>query len=74
MGSCTLIDEGAPFDYGDDPVLDAFWDDCENGDGAACDELYFDSPIGSAYELFGETCGNRVEAGGDLCADQIGVG
>ena len=46
-----------PFTYGDDAVLDGLWDDCEGGDGAACDELYRDSPIGSEYEDFGNTCG-----------------
>ncbi|MEO1062237.1 MAG: hypothetical protein AAFZ07_12525 [Actinomycetota bacterium] len=74
LGGCSLIDEGAAFGYGDDPVLDALWDDCANGDGAACDDLYFDSPLGSAYETFGETCGDRVEAAAELCADQIGAG
>jgi len=47
--------------YGDDASLDALWDACEGGDMAACDELYFESPFGSAYEEFGNTCGNRVE-------------
>ncbi|MEM9714773.1 MAG: hypothetical protein AAGA17_21310 [Actinomycetota bacterium] len=74
QGSCSLIGEGDAFGYGDDPVLDVLWDDCENGDGQACDDLYFDAPIGSDYEFFGETCGDRVEEGGPLCAEQIGVG
>lgn len=54
--------------YGDNPVLDALWDRCEDGDGEACDELYFSSQVDSAYEEFGDTCGGRVEAGTVLCA------
>ncbi len=50
-----------PYDYGDDPTLDALWDDCAGGSGDACDSLFFDSPIGSMYEAFGNTCGNRPE-------------
>lgn len=50
-----------PYTYGDDDFLDALWDDCEDGSGEACDELFFDSPVGSEYEAFGNTCGNRME-------------
>ncbi len=57
--------------YGDDPTLDALWDACEGGDMQACDDLFFDSPAGSEYEDFGDTCGNRQE-GGSLCADGSG--
>lgn len=46
--------------YGDDPVLDRLWDGCEQGDGAACDELYLTSPLGSEYESFALTCGGRA--------------
>ena len=54
--------------YGDNPELDALWDACEDGDGEACDELYFSSEVGSEYEEFGDTCGGRFEAGEVLCA------
>lgn len=54
--------------YGDNPVLDALWDACEGGDGEACDDLYFQSPGGSAYEEFGDTCGGRFEGGEVLCS------
>ena len=47
--------------YGTDPELDVMWDACAAGDGLACDNLYWESPAGSAYEDFGSTCGNRVE-------------
>ncbi|WP_229023186.1 DUF2510 domain-containing protein [Actinomarinicola tropica] len=54
--------------YGDNPTLDALWDACEGGDGQACDDLYFQSPLGSEYEEFGDTCGGRFEAGEVLCS------
>lgn len=50
---------GGAAGFGDDPVLDELYLDCEAGDLAACDELYFQSPLGSAYEEFGATCGGR---------------
>ncbi|MEM9466932.1 MAG: hypothetical protein AAGA90_16285 [Actinomycetota bacterium] len=43
--------------YGDNPELDALWDACAAGDAVACDDLYFQSAIGSDYEAFGSTCG-----------------
>ena len=46
-------------DYGDDPELDAMFESCRDGDGAACDDLYFSSPLDSRYEDFGNTCGGR---------------
>lgn len=55
-----------PETYGDDPQLDALWDSCAEGDMEACDDLYYDSPFGSDYENFGDTCGNR-EDGGSFC-------
>lgn len=54
---CSTVE--GPCDYGDDPELDALWDGCQAGDGQACDDLYFDSPFGSRYEQFGNTCGDR---------------
>ena len=58
--------------YGDDADLDALWDLCEFGDGAACDELYFISPVGSEYENFGNTCGYRFAPDEVYCADELG--
>ena len=49
------------FAYGDDPELDALYDDCAGGDAVACDDLYLNSPQGSEYEQFGGTCGDRFE-------------
>jgi hypothetical protein len=60
--------------YGDSSVLDELWDRCEAGSGEACDDLYWDSPIGSEYEDFGNTCGRRYPAY-DVpfsCAEEMG--
>ena len=62
---------GQPDTYGDDPTLDALWDACEAGDGQACDDLYFQSPIDSAYEEFGDTCGGRFPPGQVFCANEL---
>lgn len=35
--------------------------DCQVGDLHACDELYFQSPVGSNFEFFGATCGTRLD-------------
>jgi hypothetical protein len=48
-----------PFTYGDDAELDALWDGCAAGDGAMCDTLFDTAPLGSDYERFGSTCGDR---------------
>lgn len=60
---------GEPFTYGDDPELDALWDQCEAGDGVACDELYMTSPFDSEYEAFGDSCAGRGRDG-MWCADE----
>jgi hypothetical protein len=44
---------------GEDSYLDQLWAECEYGDFQACDDLYSDSPLGSEYQEFGDTCGNR---------------
>lgn len=63
-GDCAAVD--GPCSYGDDPTLDALWDECAATGGTACDDLFFDSPAESEYEHFGDTCGERgVE---DSCA------
>ncbi|MEM7338551.1 MAG: hypothetical protein AAF467_07890 [Actinomycetota bacterium] len=45
--------------YGTSPALDLLWDACEAGNGVACDQLFAQAPLGSAYEQFGLTCGDR---------------
>lgn len=56
----SLIGIG-PFNVGDDMYLDELWTACDRGDGAACDELWAEAPVGSIYESFGVTCGGRPE-------------
>ena len=59
--------------HGDNATLDALWDACAAEDWASCDQLYFDSPVGSEYESFGDTCGNKTD-GTQLCVDELGSG
>lgn len=50
-----------PKSLGDDPVLDDLWHRCEQGSGAACDQLFEQAPLNSDYESFGLSCGNRPD-------------
>lgn len=52
--------------YGDDAGLDRLWDSCAAGDALACDNLYLESPVGSRYEEYGDTCGDRFPPGEQL--------
>ena len=57
---------------GDDPVLDELAVACFNDDLGSCDDLYVDSPDGSLYEIYGATCGARVDQPTNLlCADVL---
>ncbi len=70
-GSRWCVDEGGSTEvtgYGDDAYLDGLWDDCAAGDMTACDALYQESPAGSEYEQFGDTCGGTT-AGGTWCVE-----
>ena len=49
------------------PTLDALYDQCALGSGQACDDLFGLSPVGSEYETFAVTCGNRTTE--RRCAD-----
>lgn len=73
VASCVIGD--IDLDGGEtliDAQLDEWYAQCEAGDGAACDNLYFQSPLGSEYEAFGNTCGGRVPEGALSCADELG--
>ena len=51
-------------DTGEDTSLQDFADlvgQCEGGDLAACDELYFATPVGSEAEIVGATCGGQSD-------------
>ncbi len=58
-----------PYTLGDDPTLDDLWRNCADGNDDDCDELFDTSPMGSAYELFGETCGLELDTDLAPCAD-----
>lgn len=58
---CGFVESGEPFGYGDDPAFDLLWSSCAAGDGVACDDLFFQTPIGSAYEAFGRVCSDLTE-------------
>lgn len=45
---------------------------CDAGDDAACDELYRQSPIGSDFEEFAETCAGRQPGSFGACDDSFG--
>ena len=55
-------------EYGSDRDLDALWDLCADGRYWACDVLYEISEVGSQYELFSGTCGERIDTI-DWCTD-----
>ncbi len=59
--------------FGDDPFLDDLYLACESGDGLACDDLWFSSPIGSQYESFADTCGfAQPEGSAGSCEELLG--
>lgn len=41
--------------------IDSMRDDCASGVMEACDDLYYDSEVGSDDEEFGRTCGGRTD-------------
>lgn len=66
----VALDCGVPLDtfgaqpgstYGDNPALDALYDECAEGHGTSCDALYRQSGVRTEYEAFGFTCENRFE-------------
>ena len=52
---------------GSDPYVAGLVEDCADGDYRACTDLYYESPIGSANEEFGATCGNNFSTW--VCTD-----
>jgi hypothetical protein len=67
FGECAaeLDDEDAEEPDAD---LDSLRASCAEGDMEACDDLYFDSPVGSDEEEFGSTCGGRQDPTNGDCA------
>lgn len=43
-----------PMDLGDDADLDKLWFRCADDDYDACEDLFWDSPLGSEYEAFAD--------------------
>ncbi len=56
--------------YGSDSDLDILWDLCDGGRYWACDVLYQISEVGSQYENFGGTCGDRIDTL-EWCTDEF---
>ena len=68
-----LANADGPVAEGDDPILDLLVEQCRRGNNQACDELFTDSPAGSEYSIYGQTCGNRLPEGEGLtCFDTLG--
>jgi hypothetical protein len=68
QGTVVLPEGGlpGPKKKGDDPVLDALWEQCAAGFGQACDDLFDRAGLGTDYETFGASCGQRTHE--DPCA------
>jgi hypothetical protein len=65
----VVLPEGGlpgPKKKGDDAALDALWDQCAAGLGQACDDLFDRAGMGTDYEAFAATCGQRTRE--DPCA------
>jgi hypothetical protein len=59
-----------PTGLGTDARMDLLAIACFNGTMQACDDLHDESPVGSAYENFADTCAGRRPAGtGRYCTD-----
>lgn len=43
------------------PTLEALYDECREGDAAACEDLFNRAEVGSEMEEFGMTCGGRTD-------------
>ena len=63
------------FTFGDNPALDELWDECGRGIYTSCDDLYFQSDLGSEYEFFAATCGQPefITPGELWCDDQRNI-
>lgn len=55
-----------------DPTHTALAQECFDGSGSACDELFAVTPVDSPEEEYGATCGGRFDASPGLCSTAIG--
>lgn len=55
----------------EDAELEALYEGCKAGDMEACDELYWEAPLGSDLELFANLCGGErtAEDASPFCVD-----
>jgi hypothetical protein len=60
-GPVTQFSATAPGNLGPDPVLNAYAQQCFDGDLQSCDDLYSESPPRSDYEDYAMTCAGRVK-------------
>ncbi len=63
-----------PISYGEDPNLDALYDECSQGNGDACDLLYLASwgSEDDEYFQFAATCANTEEFDSVWCGPYVG--
>jgi len=55
-----------PDGLGDDPTFNQMAQSCYDGDMQACDDLFLQSDVDSAYEAYGDTCAGRQPEGTDV--------
>jgi hypothetical protein len=60
-GTGEPADPPAPGDAAYEPRFAGPAAECRDGDMAACDALYFGTPLGDPYEAYGSTCGGRLD-------------
>ena len=60
-GTGEPADPPAPGDAAYEPQFAGPAAECRDGDMAACDDLYFGTPLGHPYETYGSTCGGRLD-------------
>ncbi len=58
----TSEDDSGDYVEVDQEILDEQFGLCADGDMQACDDLYFNAPIGSDEEAFGKSCGDTSES------------
>lgn len=68
----AAADPQEPGDF-NDAEFDGLAGECFDGDLASCDELFRVTPVGSAAEAYGSTCGGRLEDGvSGSCEELLG--
>ena len=68
------FESSIPISYGEDPNLDALYDECSQGNGESCDTLYFASGaygVDDEYFYFAATCGNTEEFDSVWCGSYV---